>query len=299
MNMNVLLVNVDSTIPPLPLLKLSAWHKRHGDNVGFEITDPDKVYISCIFKKNASQAKGIATYYPDAEIDIGGCGIDLKKTLSPEIELIKPDYDLYPSTFSQGYTTRGCVNKCGFCIVPEKEGKIRIAQHPSEFDDPRFDTMMIMDNNLFGAPQEWQDQVLAWFVGNKMKMLSPQGWDARLLNEHRWLMLSAIKHAGAIHFAWDDVKDEKHIVRAIDIMKQGGITPGHLRRNISFYVLAGYGSSPFEDALYRCNRLKEMGTQAFVMPYHKKDKRINALARWANRPWLFWTIPFEKYKRGV
>ena len=294
---NILLVNIDSKIPNLALMKISAWHKALGDSVGFDIQDPDKVYISCIFKKNASQAKGIATYYPNARIDIGGCGIDLKNTLPDEIEWTKPDYDLYPSTFSQGYTTRGCVNKCGFCIVPEKEGKIKIAQHPSIFHDKRFDTCMIMDNNLFAAPPLWQDDVFSWFILNQIKMLSPQGWDARLLTENRWALLSAIKHAQAIHFAWDDVKDEKHIVRAIDIMKQAGITDGHLRRNVSFYVLAGYGSSTFEDALYRCTRLKEMGTQAFVMPYHKKDKRTNALARWANRPWLYWSIPFEDYKK--
>jgi len=295
--MIVLLVDVDSKISNLALMKISAYHKLLGDTVGFGIENPDKVYISCVFKKNAGQAKGIARYYPDAEIDIGGCGIDLKKELPLEIELIKPDYDLYQTTYSQGYTSRGCPNKCGFCIVPEKEGKIRIAQHPSEFDDPRFDTMMIMDNNLFGAPQEWQDQVLAWFVGNNMKMLSPQGWDARLLNEHRWLMLSAVKRAQAIHFAWDNVKDEKHIENAIDIMKQSGVSKGYLQRQISFYVLAGFEST-FEDALYRCTRLKEMGVQSFVMPYHKKDKRINALARWANRPWLYWSIPFEKYEWG-
>jgi len=295
--MIVLLVDVDSKISNLALMKISAYHKLLGDTVGFGIENPDKVYISCVFKKNAGQAKGIARYYPDAEIDIGGSGIDLKKELPLEIELIKPDYDLYQTTYSQGYTSRGCPNKCGFCIVPEKEGKIRIAQHPSEFDDPRFDTMMIMDNNLFGAPQEWQDQVLAWFVGNNMKMLSPQGWDARLLNEHRWLMLSAVKRAQAIHFAWDNVKDEKHIENAIDIMKQSGVSKGYLQRQISFYVLAGFEST-FEDALYRCTRLKEMGVQSFVMPYHKKDKRINALARWANRPWLYWSIPFEKYEWG-
>jgi hypothetical protein len=294
--MKILLVDVDSKIPNLALMKISAWHKRGGDIVGFDIQNPDTVYISCIFKKNAEQARGVATYYPDAEINIGGTGISLTNHLSIDNELMKPDYDLYPSTFSQGYTTRGCPNKCGFCIVPEKEGKIHIAQHPSLFHDKRFDTCMIMDNNLFAAPPLWQDDVFSWFILNQIKMLSPQGWDARLLTENRWALLSAIKHARAIHFAWDDVKEEKHIVRAIDIMKQAGITDGHLRRNVSFYVLAGYGSSTFEDALYRCNTLKEMGTQAFVMPYHKKDKRINALARWANRPWLYWTMPFGDYK---
>jgi len=105
--MIVLLVDVDSKISNLALMKISAYHKLLGDTVGFGIENPDKVYISCIFKKNAGQAKGIARYYPDAEIDIGGSGVDLKKQLPNEIEMIKPDYDLYPSTYSQDYTTRG------------------------------------------------------------------------------------------------------------------------------------------------------------------------------------------------
>jgi hypothetical protein len=295
--MKVLLVDVDSKIPNLTLMKISAWHKLQGNETGFAIENPDKVYISCIFKKNAAQARGISTFYPNSEIDIGGSGVDLKKELPKDIEMVKPDYDLYPSTYSQDYTTRGCFRKCGFCIVPEKEGVIRTVKHPSEFDDPRFDTMMIMDNNLFAAPQSWQDDVLGWFVGNNMKMLSPQGWDARLLNEHRWLMLSAIKHAGSIHFAWDDIKDEKYIERSIDIIKQGGISKRDLRATISFYVLAGYNST-FEEDVYRCERLKELGTQAFVMPY-KRTKEISALARWANRPWLFWSIPFKDYRGAV
>ena len=295
--MIVLLVDVDSKISNLALMKISAYHKLLGDTVGFGIENPDKVYISCVFKKNAGQAKGIARYYPDAEIDIGGSGVDLKKELPPEIELIKPDYDLYQTTYSQGYTTRGCIRNCGFCIVPEKEGKIRINQHPSEFADPRFDTMMIMDNNLFAAPEDWQKDVFDWFENTSTKMISPQGWDARLLTDDRWKRLKSIKHAMAIHFAWDDIKDEKRIERAIEIIKQSGASKGYLQRQISFYVLAGFNST-FEDALYRCTRLKEMGTQSFVMPYHKKDKRINALARWANRPWLYWSMPFEKYERG-
>ena len=295
--MKVLFVDVDSKIPNLALMKISSWHKINKDDVGFNMENPDKVYISCIFKKNSGQARGIARYYPDAEIDIGGSGVDLKKELPVDFEMMKPDYDLYPSTFSQGYTTRGCVNKCGFCIVPEKEGKIRVNQQPHEFADPRFDTMMIMDNNLFAAPEEWQKEVFDWFENTSTKMMSPQGWDVRLLTKERWARLQSIKHFKAIHFAWDNLKDEKHIERAIEIIKQSGITPRDLRAKISFYVLAGFEST-FEDALYRCNRLKEMGTQSFVMPYHKKDKRINALARWANRPWLYWSIPFEKYKGG-
>ncbi len=290
--MKIKLIDVDSKIPNLALMKISAWHKAQGDVVGFDVSNPDKVYISCIFSKNKSQAKGIASFYDGAEIDIGGSGVDLKKQLPEEIEWIKPDYDLYPSTYSQDYTTRGCSRKCGFCIVPEKEGLLTVARHPAEFHDPRFDTCMIMDNNLFAAPNAWQYSVFKWFWENKIKMLSPQGWDIRLLTEDRAKMLKSVRHAGNIHFAWDNLSDEKAVNRGIEILRKAGF---NLKHDIQFYVLAGYNTTIEED-LHRCEKLKEWGTNAFVMPY-RKTKEINALARWANRPWLFWSIDFKDYTR--
>src|SRR5512145_3078296 len=126
----VLLVDVDRKIKNLDLMKISAWHKEQGDDVGFCIENPDKVYISCVFTKNAGQARGISKLYPAAEIDIGGSGVNLSKQLPAEIENLKPDYNLYPSEYSQGYTTRGCIRYCDFCIVPEKEGKKVVVQQP-------------------------------------------------------------------------------------------------------------------------------------------------------------------------
>ncbi len=291
----VLLVDIDSKIPNLALMKISARHKQHGDKVGFDIQNPDKVYISCIFTKNAGQARGVATYYPDAEIDIGGTGISLSKQLPEEIEEMKPDYDLYPSTYSQGFTTRGCIRKCPFCVVPEKEGTIREAQHPSEFHDARFDTCMIMDNNLFAAPQSWQDGIFSWFSDNKIKMMSPQGWDVRLLNEHRAALLKSVKHGGVIHFAWDTLNTEPQVVKGIELLKNAGFNLKD--HKISFYVLVGFNTT-FEQDLYRCRKLKELGVQAYVMRY-KKTRELNALARWTNNSLgLFWSVDFDQTVDG-
>ena len=291
----VLLVDIDSKIPNLALMKISAWHKAAGDIVGFAIQNPDKVYISCIFTKNAGPARGVATYYPDAEIDIGGTGISLTKQLPEEIEAMKPDYDLYPSTYSQGFTTRGCIRKCPFCVVPKKEGMIRPATHPADFHDPRFDTCMIMDNNLFAAPESWQTDVFQWFIENKIKMLSPQGWDIRLITPDRAARLKAVRHAGKIHFAWDNMKDEPAVMRGVDTLTNAGFTKAsHL---ISFYVLAGFNTT-FDQDVYRAQKLKDVGVQAFVMPF-KQTPQIKALARWANRPQLFWSCSFADYLKTV
>ena len=73
----VLLIDVDSTIPNLALMRLSTYWKQKGAEVGFNIPDPTKVYASCIFKWNAHKTDGLGVFYPDAEINIGGSGIDL------------------------------------------------------------------------------------------------------------------------------------------------------------------------------------------------------------------------------
>jgi len=292
--LRIKLIDFDSKIPNLALMKLSAWHKQKGDVVGFDIEDPDKVYVSLIFTKSKPQAAGLVKMYPDSMVTFGGSGWDLKNFLPDGIEFIKPDYDLYPSTYSQGFTTRGCIRKCPFCIVPEKEGKLKEWWHPSEFHDDRFDTCMIMDNNLLGASKTWIESVFNWFIENKIKMLSPQGWDARLLTEEYAAMLKGVKHANGLRFAWDNIGDEKHIERAVKLL----ISSGFRGRDLSFYVLVGFNST-FEQDVYRCNKLKEWGVCSYVMRYHKNDPKLNALARWSNARKLYWSHDFSEYKRGT
>ena len=87
------------------------------------LTDkPDKVYASIVFKKNAHALDHLSSADPDIDIDIGGSGYDLHKTLPNEIENLKPDYRLYPEfDYSIGFSSRGCIRStktCPFCIVP-------------------------------------------------------------------------------------------------------------------------------------------------------------------------------------
>ena len=71
----------------------------------------------------------------------GGPALSLKMVLPSVIEYYPPDYDLYSfQEYSMGFSTRGCPRKCEFCIVPEKEGMIKVWQHPKEFHDTRFKT---------------------------------------------------------------------------------------------------------------------------------------------------------------
>lgn len=296
--MKVRLIDIDrkergEIIPNLALMKLSAFHKRRGDQVSFNIKDPDYTYISVLFKESRDQAAGIPKLFSTGIVHIGGPGWDLKNQLHPDIEMIKPDYELYPSKYSQDFTTCGCIRKCPWCVVPQKEGTIKIVKHPSVFHDDRFDTCMIMDNNLFGAGRDWTLQVLGWFRDQGIKMLE-HGFDARLLTEEYAGILADIKCPRGFRFAWDTMKDEPAVMRAIGLLKDAG---HNLKRNISFYVLVGFpGNTIFEQDLYRCNKLRELGVNSYVMRYSQSLK-LNALARWANHRDVYWKTPFEKYTR--
>jgi len=102
---NILLIDADSKIPNLALMKLSRFHKNNGDNVILKRlnlsyfkknkirivnTDNfDKIYCSIVFQNNKGFVKG-------ERIEFGGSGYCLKKTLPDNIENLDPDYSIYP-----------------------------------------------------------------------------------------------------------------------------------------------------------------------------------------------------------
>lgn len=289
--MRVSLIDVDSKIPNLALMKISAYHKFKGDTVGFNLSNPDKIYASIVFKKNNGKAKN--GHLSSVPIVYGGSGYDLNSKLPREIEFIKPDYDLYPSEYSQGFTSRGCNRNCYFCIVPKKEGYFTIHQHPDQFYDDRFKEIMLMDNNIL-LNWAWARQILNWCIDHSLKVNMTQGYDIRLVDQEiADLILQC--HNGMVKFAFDDSKLEKIIREKIQMLTDLGF---NLKNNVAFYCYCD-NDSMFEDTLYRCNVLKSLGVNADVM-YNcdkPKTKRIKDLMKWSWRKQLFWSIPFERYSK--
>lgn len=276
-------------IPNLALMKVSAYYKSLGYETGLFLKDEDIRWISCVFEKNKQFAYA-ESYRFVSESHIGGSGIDLHSNLPDHIEKFKPDYDLYPSDYSQGFTTRGCPRMCGYCIVHEKEGRFRRAQHVMEFHDERFDTVMLMDNNIL-FDVDWFFCNTDWIIQKHLKVRE-HGMDIRLLTDEICEQLKQIRFVDQqMHFAWDNINDEFAVMAGIDMLKDHGF---NLKRNISFYVMSGYNTT-IEQDIYRCNRLKELGVMAYVMKYHDNDPTLNHLARWANKRQLYRTTSFEEY----
>ena len=298
MDKKILLIDIDSRIANLALMKISAHHKARGDDVSFNNQDsPDVVYASIIFKRNKTLANSLKFYYPGAEIIIGGSGYSLDSYLPDEIELLKPDYDLYPDIdYSLGYSSRGCDRSCHFCIVPQKEGKFRVAQHPDQFVDDRYSKVVFLDNNIL-LNKLWFFQVMDFCEDRGLSVDFNQGLDIRLLDEQIVSKLADVKFHAGYRFAFDNSNMADLIKEKCELLTSVGI---NIRHNTQFYVYCD-SDKDYDDTVWRCRYLKELNTNPFVQ-YNidkKPTKRINQLRRWANRKQLFWVCDIENYTRAA
>ena len=304
--MRVLLIDIDSKIPNLALMKISAYHKKAGDIVGLNfLEDPDKAYISVIFKKNrdkaVSSAFNLRLTYPNIDIDIGGPGYDLKKGLPPEIEDSQPDYNLYPGIdYSLGFTTRGCIRRCPFCIVPIKEGRLTRVRSIEEIHNPAHSQIKLLDNNVLADKDNFR-HIAEYVINNNLKLDISQGLDARLLDEETAQLLAKIKPMCCFVFAFDSLKYKAQVLRAIQLLKDAGV---NVRGAVQFYVYCDNsqtGEYGIKSALERCQILKEAGTNPYVMLNIDQEPTADMkhLKRWANRKAIFWTSDFKDYVTSV
>ena len=291
------LYDVDSTIPNLALMKLSAWHKSRGDEVepyvALEKGKYDLIYASKLF--NFSDPGWLD---PESMV-IGGTGYDVSVELPNEVQAMDPDYSIYGWPHNLGFAMRGCRLKCSFCVVPKKEGKPRHENTISEIWTQRdSDFVVLLDNDFFGNPN-WSARI-AEILDFDLRVNFNQGINIRNLKQDQAEALASVKFRNLkgthkqIHFAWDDPRHEKLIHKGMKVAMDNGIKPYQMM----FYVLIGYHSTPEED-LHRVMVLKDYGADPFVMPYDKKDPYQRKFARWVNHRAIFNTVPWNEYQDGV
>lgn len=153
---SVCLIDVDSKIPNLALMRASTWHKERGDAVklGYDplFDDPDLCYASKVFDFTPEP-----DYMPECETLKGGPGYDLKARMPFDgYDRIMPDYSLYPQfEYAIGRFTRGCPNRCPWCVVPEMDGnEVRHVADLGDFWDGQ-EVVRLLDDNIMADADEF------------------------------------------------------------------------------------------------------------------------------------------------
>ncbi len=284
------LVQVDGKWPNLALMKLSSWHKQRGDSV--EWFSPlfggyDGVYASKIFTFTPDN------HYLPKDVVKGGTGYDLLTELPDEAERCFPDYSLYPAwNAAIGFTTRGCIRQCAFCVVPQKEGNLRVICDLTGFWSGQR-KVVLLDNNLTAAPWDHFEMVMRQIIAHRLFVDFSQGLDIRLLTDEHAELLANVHLAKQIHFAWDDPQDEDAVKRGIRVLTR------HMSlRRVMFYVLIGFNTTEDED-LYRVETLRQLRVDSFVMPFDRSDPYEQAFARWVNHKAVFNSVSWESYWKST
>lgn len=282
--MRIGLFNLEPEYHNTALMEISEYHKRQGDEVELYLPisseSYDRVYASSIFTFTDKS-------WVTSEMIVGGTGFDVKSALPPEIASCTLDYDLYPDCrTSYLWYSRGCIRRCPFCVIGEKEGGIRAVDRKNL--NPRAETVTVMDNNFFASPG-WRDAVKDLLeIGLPVRIT--QGIDVRILDEDKIDALARLKHVGSparIYFAWDNPRDD--LIPAIK-----ALTKKIRAYRLTCYVLIGYWSTPEEDQA-RVEALRALGVDPYVMPYDKRDDYQRSYSRYVNNRYIFKTVAWSDY----
>lgn len=287
-------------------MKLSAWHKKQGDDVEWYdvfAEHYDIVYKSKVFSftpdydfviRNADKVIKGGTGYA-----IHGAGGEhyIKEedvSLPDEIEHIYPDYALYGiKDTAYGFLTRGCPRGCKFCIVGKKEGLCsrKVADLEEFWGGQKI--IVLNDPNIL-ACREWKE-LLGQLAESKALVDFNQGLDCRVLTEAKCEAIDKIK-IKEIHFAWDRYEDKDKVLPKLKMFSEICKKKPHMH-NAIVYVLVNH-TSTLEQDLERIYTLRNLGYWAYVMVYDKAHAPhiYTDLQRWCNNRFIFGSCHrFEDY----
>jgi len=330
---NDFIVRKNHNFPNLALMKISAYHKKIGNEVkliGFNEINPtnlfntefDKIIISKAFTDSPTP-EFITTLN---NVEKGGTGFyfDLASNLPDEIEHSFPDYNLYEpilhtiknkkyyNDYSIGYTTRGCFRHCSFC-VNRNLNKVNLHSPINEFYDEAKPKIAMLDDNILGLPNRELYKIFDRFKEINKPMQYRQGMDIRLLTEERIKRIFELKYDGDYYFAFDLWKYKDQIEKNMKLWYNGYLKYKSDKRNYHIgtriYLFTGLDENNKYDDNFWINDLKllferikicfKYKLSPYIMRFETVDKSkyrkvyIN-LAQWTNHP----SIPCLKASFG-
>lgn len=325
--------------PNLALLKISGYCKSFGHNVRLiqsydevakdgqiNYLDFDLLVMSRVFKFTQVPDM-IYLMIKQGFIAYGGTGFfEINGPVLPKaVEHFKPDYTLYNDyiewktggdekkkkrdwddyiSYSIGFTTRGCIRHCDFCVNRLSNG-VAYWSPVKEFLDESRPKIYLWDDNIMAAPPRVFKLVMDDLQATGKPFQFRQGMDIRLMTDEKAKLLCSVKYYGDYifafdHYRMDDPKEKKQVeqtLRGLDIWTK------YCTKETKLYVLVAFDGQDEEDiegAFFRIKTLMEYGCLPYIMrfeEYHNSrfESLYTQLARWCNQPSFFKKMSFRQY----
>jgi len=325
--------------PNLALLKISGYCKSFGHNVRLiqsydevakdgqiNYLDFDLLVMSRVFKFTQVPDM-IYLMIKQGFIAYGGTGFfEINGPVLPKaVEHFKPDYTLYNDyiewktggdekkkkrdwddyiSYSIGFTTRGCIRHCDFCVNRLSNG-VAYWSPVKEFLDESRPKIYLWDDNIMAAPPRVFKLVMDDLQATGKPFQFRQGMDIRLMTDEKAKLLCSVKYYGDYifafdHYRMDDPKEKKQVeqtLRGLDIWTK------YCTKETKLYVLVAFDGQDEKDikgAFFRIKTLMEYGCLPYIMrfeEYHNSrfESLYTQLARWCNQPSFFKKMSFRQY----
>lgn len=294
--MRVAIHDADGTgykYPNYALMKISAYYKLHGHKVEWfdaleNLYPYDKIFSSKVFTFTEEE------HFLPTDALCGGTGYQQYDEMDDDIDAMFPDYAMYPQVdYAIGFLTRGCPNKCSWCVVPQKEGAIKPYRTWQEVKRKDSNKIVFMDNNVL-ASQHGLSQIEE-LGKQKISIDFNQGLDARLITPEIGKLLGKCKWNPYIRLACDTVSQMPFVAQAHENLIRGGVP----KSKFFCYVLV----KDIDDALLRVEFLRALKIDPFAQPYRdfvnntEPTDEQKDFARWVNHKATFKSCTWHDYKK--
>lgn len=295
--MKIGLLDVDNKgFPNLALMKFAKWHKNVGHRVEWYTPFDfyDFVFVSKIFTFTPDHGYCLNSN-TDAYFE-GGTGYGDKVTMPVEVENSQPDYSIYkvPDNVAYGFLTRGCCNNCSWCVVPQKEGKIRPYNDVEQIAVDGRKNLILMDNNILASGDYAKNQ-FEKIIKNNYRIDFNQAMDARLVDNDFAKLIAKTKWIRYIRFGCDTENQVSFCKEAIEKIRKYG----YKGRFMLYTMIIGN----IDECLRRVNFWRnDKNVSCFAQPFRSFDNKNTIpqwqrdFARWCNIVSIFRTVEFKDYE---
>lgn len=230
--------------------------------------EADEVHVSVAFTWDIEEGQRLA---------------DAWRQYYPVVRLGGPAFDDAGNGFEPGqyvrhgvtFTSRGCPNRCPWCLVPRREGRLRLLDIAPGW--------IVQDNNFLATPRGHQEKVYSMLKTQRCGAIFSGGLEAARVDDWVVERLRDLR-INEVFLAADTSGALPALRRAVDRLAFLGRNSNKMR----CYVMIGFNGETIDQAEARLEEVWEAGCLPFCQLYRDPDKEIRYTTEWRDlaRKWM-------------
>lgn len=226
---------------------------------GGDLPEAEAVHVSCCFTWDVQESFRLAKLWGRhyRRVLVGGPAV------APENKGFVPGMYLREGIT---FTSKGCPHKCSFCLVPLREGPLRLL-------DPIPEGYIIQDNNFAATPKEHRGRTYRMLDRQPKAAIFSGGIDARLVTDDLASEFRDLR-INSIFLAADSLASLRPLERAVGRLSYLG------RNKLRCYMLLAYRGETVDQALYRLEKAWEIGVLPFAQLYRPPGHPVEYSKEW-------------------